>query len=167
MRLEILTSYGFETVIKDMKLHGQKSYQYLPTEDSYWANTFEVWELPDYELELLTMFTSDETWNNRYPRLWWRYAEDCNLHCHRVDNVLIHGKPIYAWLNDTKDDVCITEDDDSQLYLAEFNHSYQNVLAYCVDEFGASTPTNVNAVCAGLAKLNNMRLSELFQKYMG
>lgn len=43
---------------------------------------------------------------------------------------------------------------------------YLNPLEYCVNEIGASTPKNVDAVCTGLAKLNGMTLSEFFKKYM-
>lgn len=151
---EILTSHYFNIVVKQLNLNSKQTYAYLPTEDSYWSSAFSVWELSDDDFEILKNFyTTDEVWNKEFPFIWWRYATGSNCYCYYKEKIIVNNKPIWAWLRKLDENHCCPI-------------SYKNILAYCVEELDASTPTNVNAVCVDIAKMNNMKLSELFKKYM-
>lgn len=46
-------------------------------------------------------------------------------------------------------------------------YTYDYLTDYISNEFGASMESNVCAIAKSLAKLNNMKLGELFEKYEG
>ena len=167
---EILTSGDFEKVIEALGLkNAKRTYLYTPTEDSYWANSFAVWEFTESEFYILNDDVVDKAWDDRFFGLWWRYSDGTNIADdpdYEVHGFTFHGKPVKAWADTNADHVEIYEDEDGQQVADEYGYDYLNPLEYCVNEIGASTPQNVDAVCTGLAKLNGMTLAEFFKKYM-
>jgi hypothetical protein len=168
--IEIMTSGDFEKVVEALGLkNAKRTYLYTPTEDSPWADSFAVWEFTESEFNILNDDIVDEAWDDKFLGLWWRYAEGTNIADnpdYEVHDFTFHGKPVKAWADTGVDHVDIYEDEDGQQIADEYGYDYLNPLEYCVNEIGASTPKNVDAVCTGLAKLNGMTLAEFFKKYM-
>lgn len=171
--IEIMTSPGFDIVVGAMQLSHthdvHEAYRYTPSKDSYWPDPFVVWEFTESEFNKLNdAFTEDE-WQEKFPDQWWCYSEDTNIkddpNCFEHE-FKFHGKPLRAWANAGNRIFYIKEDNDGQLRFEERDYSYLNPLEYCVREIGASTPKNVDAVCHGLARLNNMSLANFFEIYM-
>lgn len=171
--IEIMTSPGFDIVVGAMQLSHthdvHEAYRYTPSKDSYWPDPFAVWEFTESEFNKLNdAFTEDE-WQERFSDQWWCYSEDINIkddpNCIEHE-FKFHGKPLRAWANAGNRIFYIKEDNDGQLRFEERDYSYLNPLEYCVREIGASTPKNVDAVCHGLARLNNMSLANFFEIYM-
>ncbi len=169
---EIMTSGDFEEVIEALGLkNAKRTYLYTPTEDSYRANSFAVWEFTESEFNILNASYdgNDDEWYQKFPDIWWRYAEGTNIADdpdYEVHGFTFHGNPVKAWADTSADHVAIYEDEDGQQVADEYGYDYRNPLEYCVSEIGASTPKNIDAVCTGLAKLNSMTLAEFFKKYM-
>lgn len=167
---EIMTSWGFTTVVEALGLRNAHcTYIYTPSNDSYWSDPFAVWEFIESEFNILNDDIVDEACDDKFFGLWWRYAEGTNIADdpdYELHNFTFHGKPVKAWADTSADHVEIYEDEDGQQVADEYGYDYLNPLEYCVNEIGASTPKNVDAVCTGLAKLNGMTLSEFFKKYM-
>ena len=169
---EILTSGDFEKVIEALNFKTAKcTYLYIPTEDAYWDNSFAVWEFTESEFNILNAACdgNDDEWCKKFPGIWWRYAEGTNIDGHpgyEVRAFTFHNKPVKAWADVDGDHVIEEEDDDGQVVVEDLGYVYLNPMEYCISEIGASTPKNIDAVCTGLAKLNNMTLSEFFRKYM-
>ena len=168
--IEIITSWGFTAVVNALGLsYARCTYIYTPSKDSYWPDPFAVWEFTESEFNKLNdAFTEDE-WREKFPGQWWRYSEDTNIkddpNCFEHE-FKFHGTPLRAWANAGNRIFYIKEDNDGQLRFEERDYSYLNPLEYCVRELGASTPKNVDAVCHGLARLNNMTLADFFEIYM-
>ena len=168
--IEIITSWGFTAVVNVLDLRDARcTYIYTPSKDSYWPDPFAVWEFTESEFNKLNdAFTEDE-WQERFPGQWWRYSEDTNIKDdpdYFEHEFKFHGKPLRAWANSDIEPFYIEEDDDGQQYMEERDYNYLNPLEYCVQEIGVSTPKNVDAVCHGLARLNNMTLADFFEIYM-
>ena len=98
----------------------------------------------------------------------WRYAEGSNQ-CNPDTKVLINSKELIGWYDDSYDFVC---EEERQEYL-ESNDGviepaeYKDLLTYLCDEMGCSQHRNVCALTTHLAKVNDMKLSDLFKKYQG
>lgn len=163
--IEILTSPGFKTVIEAFKVDGARTYVYQPTDPTVWADGFEVWRIPERALAILSEPSEDE-WLDRFGDLWWRYCSGTNLEGGPTHRFKINGHGLICWNNPDLPDYYTDEESDGQLVFFARDLTYNNILMYCVEEWGASTPKNVCAICAGLAKLNGMSMSELFAKYL-
>lgn len=168
--IEILTSSCFDEVVTALHLNDvHEGYRYTPTEHSYWPDPFTVWEFTESEFNKLNDAFSEDEWQEKFPCIWWRYSEDTNI---KDDpdffehEFQFNDKPLRAWADAGNDIFYIAEDDDGQLRMEERDYSYLNPLEYCVEEIGASSPKNVEAVCHGLARLNHMSLAEFFEQYM-
>lgn len=135
---EILT---FGDVTKDFKRLG------VDFRQTYLGEEYGVCEVTDKEFEKLCNEPNTEnTWNDG----GWRYAEGSNQMI-PSEIIKINGEKIIAWYEDIYD----------------FDGEYENLLQYLCYEVGCSQPGNVCALTIDLAKYNNMKLSELFQKYQG
>lgn len=121
---------------------------------------FEVWEMEDLEFEKICDI-SDEEWNNLEGNSgWWRHSVDCNLG-EATHEIMINRYFINGWLlND--DFECLNEDDEEPK-----NTCFEYLLDYIYTELRISTEKNITAITIGLAKRNNMSLSELFHKCQG
>lgn len=163
--IEILTSPGFEAVMKALKVDSSMTYAYQPSDPSVWADGFEVWCVPEEALSVLSGLPED-AWLDRFDDKWWRYCEGTNLEGSPTHCFKINGKGLICWNNPEFVDYETDEEADGQLVFFARDLRYSNVLQYCCEEWGASTPKNVCAICTGLAKLNGLSMSELFAKYL-
>ena len=167
---EIMTSLGFTAVVESLGLNDAKvAYIYIPSPHSYWPDSFVVWQFNESEFNKLNGAFTEEEWHEKFPNIWWRYSEGTNIKDdpdYFEHEFTFHGKPLRAWADSNIEHFYIEEDDDGQEYMEERDYSYLNPLEYCVEELGASTPKNVDAVCHGLARLNEMTLTEFFTQYM-
>ena len=136
---------------------------------------WEVWNIPKHCHEAMCKMNDDE-WHDDWG--WWRSAEGSNMDAADKD-YKINGKPLKAWdgavRTDFYKDYCTTCDDrlenrcdgtDESICYCFKERNYQNLFRYLCDEIGASTETNVTALCVDLAKQNNMTLAELVSQYM-
>ena len=102
---------------------------------------------------------------------WWRYAKGSSIEDYPEDYptymFIINSQEMIGYYNSQRyydffEDEDEDEDDDMNWY-----YTYDHLTDYISNEFGASTESNVCAISVSLAKLNNMKLSELFEKYEG
>lgn len=163
--IEILTSLGFENVMRYFKAEGELTYRFVPNDDVLWDDSFEVWSVSKDSIEKMSAMTDDE-WYDVLGDTWWRYCDGTNLEGGPTHKFTINDKNMIGWVNPTFPDYIVDEEEDEQLVLEGRFYDYPNVLIYCAGELGASTPKNVCAVCTGLAKLNGMTMSKLFSEYL-
>lgn len=163
--VEILTSPGFEYVLKTLHVAGKRTYSYIANEKSYWINSFEVWEVPNLFIAA-TSSISNNAWTAMFPNEWWRSCSGTNLEDgnYKVVKFNINGKDILCWENPEKIEDFVF--DDEEVSEADRDHNYGNILQYCSEEWGIGQSTNICAVCVGLAKLNKTTLGQLFLDYM-
>lgn len=156
--IEILTSPGFESVIRDLNVNAKTVYKFCPEEAVYWHDSFEVWQVPESFIDYSNTI-SDNDWYSMFKGQWWRSCEGTNLEdsSYPVVKFRINNKDILCWENIDKDDEYDEDDRD---------YAYSNVLQYCSEEWSIGQPTNICAICVGLAKLNHMSLGQLFLNYM-
>lgn len=156
--IEILTSPGFELVIRALNVNAKMVYKFCPEEAVYWHDAFEIWQVPDSFIDFSNNML-DQEWCSMFKEQWWRSCEGTNLEdsSYPVVKFKINDKDILCWENIDKDD---EYDEDNRDYV------YSNVLQYCSEEWSIGQPTNICAICVGLAKLNHMSLGQLFQGYM-
>lgn len=156
--IEILTSPGFELVIRALNVNAKMVYKFCPEEAVYWHDAFEIWQVPDSFIDFSNNM-SDQEWCSMFKEQWWRSCEGTNLEdsSYPVVKFKINDKDILCWENIDKDD---EYDEDDRDYV------YSNVLQYCSEEWSIGQPTNICAICVGLAKLNHMSLGQLFRGYM-
>lgn len=167
MRKEILTSPNFEIVLKVLEIPAKRVFCFSTQEGEGWPYGFEIWDVPGEALEdMLDM--SDRQWNSIFPNQWWRSSTATSLEDSGLTSrmFIINGKEITCWENPEKLQDYIFEEEDGQEYVDEREYCYDDLLQYCSEEWGIGTPKNVCAVCEGLAKLNGMKLSELFSSCM-
>ena len=148
---EILSGDGFENGAAHFHIEAKRTYH---------SSRFDVWELEDAEFtRLCSLHESD--WNGAFG--WWRYAKGCNIEHYPVHTFSVNGKEMLGWYDEDRlaDYVSLlgfSEED----YFAE---PFQRLTAYLSAVIGVSTETNICAVSVGLARLNNITLSGLFEKY--
>lgn len=165
--IEILTSPGFEIVVKILEVKAEMTYCFIPSETTYWINGFEIWKVPESFIDDMKDFSDDE-WNSLFPDQWWRSCDGTNLEdssC-KVVSFEINGKNILCWENPEKIKDYIFEESSGQECFGTRSYEYSNVLQYCSEEWDVCQPKNVCAICVGLAKINHMSLGELFKIYM-
>lgn len=117
----------------------------------------QVWEVGDEDFKRLCDVDEDD-WKKDWG--WWRSAEGSNM-CNPLENFIIKGQEIIAW--DGTGRLEAEEEGEDWWYKRE----YSCLLEYFCEELGASQPRNVCALAVDLARINNMKMSELFQKYQG
>ena len=170
--VEILTRYGFDDAVKALDLTSAVcTYQYQPYFRAIWPGDFQVWALSDEDFINLTAADWDTAWGN-----WWQY--DGNGVVPVGKEFYINEYPIKAWDGSERRFWCIkcdyatqgrcsgTEDDKDRCYSS---HRYKDLISYLNDELGIRAVIGMEfcAYAASLAKQNGMRLSELFQQYLG
>lgn len=167
--VEILAGGNFDQAVKSLDLTSAVcTYRYTPPADKY-REDYQVWELSDEDFSNICS-VNDEDWDEDWG--WWRHAAGSNLGT--VDGVyVINGEKLMAWDGVERKEWCNgcgetecarTDEDKSECYN---DRKYSDVLTYLCDEIGASTERNVCACTIDLARQNNMKLSELFKKYLG
>ena len=120
----------------------------------------QVWELRDEDFGEFCNI-SDNDWKREWG--WWRSAEGSNMR-NPLETFKIKGQEIIAWDGANRLEADKADDEDDR-YL--FEREYYNLLEYMCDEMGASQPRNVCALATDLARINNIKMGELFQKYQG
>lgn len=157
---------------------------------------YHVWELSDEEYEKLNSI-KDSDWygeeeifnacNNTSDGFgWWRWAEGCNI---RLDDdfilmdLEIHGCKLKAFydIENRREFIkhvwCETLDEFDAMSVEEYEEAcanydkshtvYHNLIQYCCDAVGVSTEKNICAVTSDIARINKMKLSELFERTIG
>lgn len=146
MTVEILAE-SLEQAVIDLKLKAVKTFD---------SKEYQVWEIEEDDFERICSMKEKE-WE--YEWGMWRFAVGSNISCNPVHRYNINGKYIRAYDGDRRTDV---EPDDIWWIPPR---KYTGLLEYISEEFGASQPRNVCAICVDLAKLNGIKMSELFKKY--
>lgn len=174
--VEILAGGHFERAVQALDLTSAIcTYHYTPPKNSY-REDYQVWELSDEDFSNLCS-VNEEDWNSDWETGWgwWRYAEGSSLGATSAVYA-IHGVEILAWdgynrlyrcrgCESMSSGLCLGTDKD--LLECYGSRSFPDLITYLNEEIGASTERNVCACTIELAKQNNMKLSELFKKYLG
>ena len=137
---------------------------------TYLGSRYQVWVLEnDEDLDRLSNI-SDEDWNSDWG--WWRYATGCNIDYYPTHTFTINGNELLCWydedeLNDFVEGWSEEDTDKESLKNEFFDQKYSRLSMFLCDMYGASNESNVCAVSVGLARLNGITLSELFNNYEG
>lgn len=172
--LDFAKEEGFETI--------RMTYEDQNYENNI-RESFNVFEISEEEFEKMCRY--DDPWDiyevGKDPMIWkdhwgwWRHATGCALEdIEPTYTTKINGNELVAWYSAGKmkieiDDWVDDFDDNPEHYqkLMEYwiaEHSnYHDLFKYCIDMWGVSTEKNITAMAVGLAKLNNMKLSDLFK----
>lgn len=166
--IEIMGCEGLSNAFSDLGIPATKT---ASSQDGRW----EVWELPHAHFKALCDI-KDEDWKESWG--WWRHAVGSNMDAVEEDYI-IHGRPIKAWDGVIRSgwhkEYCVDCDDnlenqcdasDESICYCYHDRKYPDMLEYLAHEIGASTETNVTALCIDLAKQNGMTLAELVSNYM-
>ena len=139
-----------DKAFSDLKITAIKTYECKNIRYKY-QEVYQVWELSDEDFNGLCDI-KEEDWKDDWG--WWRSAEGSNMfgNCKRYT---INNHHILAW------------DGNSREKYDWMNRKYDSLLSYYCEEHGVSTEKNVCALSVDLAKINNMKMSELFAKYQG
>lgn len=173
---EILTGRDFKNAVKELKLTAKETYKESETSDRY-REPYSVWELSDESFDIISAVEEDE-WKDEWG--WWRYADGTNIEESPKLDTNINNKKITVWISQARladeiDDELEDMEDDGEDYIS-YNEIGANILSkkryeslteYCLQEWGAGLERNVCAITVGLAKLNDMSLSELWRNYQG
>lgn len=139
---ELLTFGNVENDFKRLRISLRQTYK---------GKDYGVCEVTDQEYIALCNEPDeiDATW---WDKCGWRYSEGSNQGNTNY-TFLVNGKELTAWKESEEDD-----------YSQE---NFSDLLEYLNCEMGCSQSRNVCALATDLAKYNDMKLSELFQKYQG
>ncbi len=148
--IEILGG-NLDVAFKELNIDAIKTYE----GNTHLNSSTQVWEVSDRDFERLCNIDEDD-WEDEWG--WWRSSVGSNIR-NPLTIFKIKGQELIAWDGDNR----IEEDKADDKYL--FEREYCNLLDYLCDEIGTSQPRNVCALTVDLAKINNMKLSELFIKY--
>lgn len=153
MMKEILGG-NLDKAFKELGISAVKTYE----GDTSLDDLTQIWEVNEKDFDKLCNIEDDD-WKREWG--WWRSSEGSNMN-HPLSEFSINKHIIVAWdgTNRIEEDKAENEDD---RYL--FPREYSNLLEYFCDEIGASQPRNVCALATDLARINNMKMSELFKKY--
>lgn len=126
---------------------------------------YNVYELSDDEFKRLCNIPDSE-WQDDFG--WWRSAKGSILRLD-TDKFIVNGKEMVGYMSDKYEDMLKEHQEDEPevgYTMDDIRHTnYSNLTEYICEELGASTIKNVTAVAMDLAKMNDMTLSELFEKY--
>ncbi len=145
-----------DLAFKELNINAIKTYE----GNTHLDDVTQIWEVQNEDSEKLCNMSEDD-W--KYEWGWWRSAEGSNM-CNPLEIFKVNGQEIIAWDGNNRLEADKAEDEDDR-YL--FEREYYNLLEYFCDEIGASQPRNVCALAVDLARINNIKMSELFQKYQG
>lgn len=124
----------------------------------------QVWELDDTSFEKLCQI-NDSDWKDEWG--WWRSADGSNVR-NPLSRFNINKHYIKAWDGGERlDELKEVNGNTSHPDYCYQDRKYKDLLEYFCDEIGASQPRNVCALAVDLARINNIKLSELFSKYQG
>lgn len=141
--IEILVSGDCESDFKRLGVNPVLTYSSDSTH-------YMVYEVTQNEFKILCDEPDiDGTWKE----CGWRHCDGSNMGYPNA-RIKINEEKIKCWFE---------EFEDEQIYLED----YDDLLEYINEECGATTFKNVCALTVDLAKYNNMKLSELFNKYQG
>lgn len=146
---EILASGNVD---KDFKRFGINAKLTYGNEDT----DYKVYEVTEEDFSILCNESDiDNTWIN----CGWRHCLGSTKGA--VNNILIvNGKELKCWYEEDFEEGLEELEE-------EFKPEYDDLLTYLCDECGCSTFKNICALTVDLAKYNNMKLSELFERYEG
>lgn len=125
----------------------------LGGECTYKGNLYEVWEISDEVFDIMCDMP-EEDFESACPGGMWRSSKGSNLEFLPHGEFTINSIPMIGW-----------ERGNDEIF--GIGHNYSGLLEYLCSYIGASTPKNVCACAVDLAKINSMKLSELFEKYEG
>lgn len=134
-RREILAR-GIDKAIDVLGICAQKTFD---------GRLHQVWEMSESEYNRLCDVPKDK-WRDDWG--YWRGSSGSNIDHAKVDQFVINGIVINAFDCGKNDDRGV----------------YKDIFEYACEETGASLLSNVTAVLMSVAKINNMRLSTLFEK---
>lgn len=164
--IEILGGGELEPAFKFFNINATRTYKRTKCGD--YEEQYEVWEMSESDFKTLCE-VNDAGWDEDWG--WWRHAEGSNMGP-VYDIYLINGNPIKAWdglgrsrFCDDCDDECSASDEERLECYGQ--REYTDLFRYSCDEIGASTERNFCAIMTDLAKQNDMKMSVLFQRYMG
>lgn len=131
---------------------------------TYVGKDYNIYELTDEEHDTLCDI-SNEDWLEGYG--FWRSAVGSNQSDNGTDTFEVNDHAMIGFLGDFREDQAEENANCPEEDIYETEKEYDSLLNYLCDEIGASTESNVIAVAVDLAKLNNMKVGELFTKYQG
>lgn len=149
---------SLDLAFKELEIGATKTYEGNTNLDK---NT-QIWELKDGEFEKLCNI-SDDDWKGEWG--WWRSSEGSNMY-NPLSLFNINGHCITAW--DGHGRLRALEEVNGNTNHPDYwyqDRKYKNLLEYFCEEIGASQPRNVCALAVDLARINNIKMSELFQNY--
>lgn len=123
----------------------------LSGECTYKGDLYEVWEVSDEVYDIMCDMP-EEDFENACPDGMWRSSKGSNLEFLPRREITIKSISMIGW-----------ERENDEIF--GIGYDYNGLLEYLCCYIGASTPKNVCACAVDLAKMNNMKLSELFKKY--
>ena len=122
--------------------------KYNDAEITYAGNRYEVWEVSDELFKQMCDMSEEKFVELAGDDAWWRSSEGSVMGVPDVE-FTISGEKMIGW--NTR---------------GEYeNFQYANLSDYLCYGVGASQPKNVCALAVDLAKYNNMKMGELFNKY--
>lgn len=151
-----------DKAFEELKINAKKTYEGNTRQD----RKTQIWEMTDDDYEKICDI-KDEDWKDDWG--WWRGAEGSNMFGNPISRYNINNHYIKAWDGDGRIEALKevngnTSHDD---YCWMYDRKFKNLLEYMCNEIGASQPRNVCALAVDLAKINGIKMSELFHKYQG
>lgn len=160
--MEILAGDSFETAVREFNLDAKKTFG---------NSRFEVWDISQGSLDALNSIP-DEEWKEDYG--WYRFSGGCNISHYPTHEFYINENKMIGFYDPCQYEPYldyVREHKYSGEQLSSIDHNfffhYIRLTVYLCDMFGISTETNICSVCVDLAKLNNMTMAELFEKFEG
>lgn len=122
--------------------------------------SYEVWEMSESEYQGLCA-VPDKTWNDNWG--WWRGANGSVMD-NPTDTYTINGVEIIAFdgsrrVDNIEENKTLEEDEQ---WIIDPKDGFSSLMSYFHHELELSQPRNVTAICIDIAKLNDIKLSELF-----
>lgn len=156
--IEILGG-DLDKAFEELNINAVKTYE----GDTQLDDLTQVWEVEEVDFERLCNI-DDEDWKDNWG--WWRSAEGSNMY-NELDDYIINNSKMIAWDGDNRLEFKEENEDGDEDDRWWFPREYSSLLGYLSEEIGASQPRNVCALVVDLAKMNNIKLSELLKKYQG
>ena len=170
--VEILTRGAFDELVKALDLPSAMcTYRYRPNSPVRWQDDLQVWALSDEDFGNLSSAGAEDI------KVGWYYDNGSNAVAVNAE-FNINGQPIKAWNGSERISWCLKCDYSTHSRCAGTDHDkdgcyasrkYSDLISYLRNEIGVNT-TRMGDVCVcatSLAKQNGMKMSELFQQYLG
>ena len=146
---EVLAGENIAKAFETFGISARKEYQRTP--NSTYSVDYQVWSMDEDAFEKLSKFTAEE-WSAEDDKEadgigWWRWAEGSIVESYNVVKTSIKHSEILIYEPDF-----------------ETRRNFRDLIDYCNCVYGASTVRNLCAIWTSVAKLNNMKLSELLSK---